>query len=86
MQKAPTNARTGGFPAFLLILVLAILALGVMNMPDRRTTGERVGDAIDALPQGADKAARQLERRTPGEKMGDAVKDVGEDIKKNSQP
>lgn len=39
-----------------------------LTMPDQRAFGEKVGDAIDALPQGLDDAAEQLENRTPGEK------------------
>ncbi len=65
----------------IVVIVIAVLAYSVLNMPDNRTTGQRVGDAVDALPQGLDKAGRQLEKRTPGEKLGDAVKDTGQDIK-----
>lgn len=68
----------------ILILFLGVIGWGVLTMPDQRTTGEKVGDAVDALPEGADKAARQLEDRTPGERLGDAVEDVGEDIKTNT--
>lgn len=60
----------------VIVGIIAVLAYGVLTMPDRRTGGEKIGDAIDALPQGVDKAARQLEDRTPGEKLGDAVKDA----------
>ena len=68
----------------LIMLIVAVLAIGawaVLAMPDRRSTGQRVGDAIDALPNGLDAASRNLERRTPGEKIGDAVKDAGQGIK-----
>jgi short subunit fatty acids transporter len=58
-----------------VILVLAVLAYAVLTMPDRRNTTEKIGDAIHDLPQGADKAARQLEDRTPGQKLGDTIKD-----------
>ena len=61
------------------------MAYSLLNAPDRRTTGERIGDAVDALPQGVDKAARQLGDRTPGEKIGDAAKDVGQDIKNGTR-
>lgn len=54
-----------------LVVILAIIGFYVLNAPDKRSAGERVGDAID-----------QLGDRTPGEKMGDAVKDVGDDLKK----
>ena len=65
----------------LIIIAVAIIAWGILTMPDQRTTGEKIGDAVDALPQGVDKAAQQLEDRTPGERVGDAVKDAGDNIK-----
>ena len=68
----------------LAVLALGILAWGMLTMPDRRTAGEKIGDAVDTLPQGVDKAARQLEDRTPGERIGDAVKDAGENIKRST--
>ena len=69
----------------LIVVVAAVIVLyAVLTVPDQRTTTERIGDAIHELPNGADKAARQLEKRTPGEKLGDAVKDVGNDIKRNT--
>ena len=68
----------------LILVALAIVAWAALTMPDRRTTGQKVGDAIDTLPQGVDKAAEQLEDRTPGEKLGDAVKDAGENIKEST--
>lgn len=58
----------------IIIAVIAVVGFAILTMPDRRTTGERVGDAIDALPQGVNKAAEQLEKRTPGEKLGDEIK------------
>lgn len=60
----------------LIVVILGVLAWGVLTMPDQRTTGQKLGDAVDALPQGVDKAAEQLEDRTPGEKIGDAIKDA----------
>ncbi len=73
---------------FLLMLALAaiILTLGyyVLNAPDRRNAGEKIGDAINELPNGVDKAARQLKDRTPGEKLNDVVKDAGDDLKKST--
>ncbi len=72
-------------------LVMAALALAVaaggyyiLNAPDQRSAGDKISDAINELPNGVDKAARQLEDRTPGEKLGDAVKDAGDDIKKST--
>ena len=82
MPTAQSSSRN--ILMLIIVAVLAVLAYAALTMPDRRTTGEKVGDAIDALPQGVDKAAQQLEDRTPGEKLGDAVKDAGEDIKRST--
>lgn len=78
----PTQYRS--FIVFLVIITLGVLTWTVLNMPDQRTTGQRVGDAIDALPQGPNKAVRQLEDRTPGERLGDTVKDAGDGIQRNT--
>jgi hypothetical protein len=54
-------------------VVVAAIVVILLTLPDRRTTGERVGDAVDALPHGVGTAAGQLRDRTPAEKAGDAV-------------
>jgi hypothetical protein len=61
----------------IIIVVIAVIGYAVLTMPDQRTTGQRVGDAVDALDKGKGlgEAADQLEKRTPGEKLGDAIKD-----------
>lgn len=75
------NSQFKGLGALLIIVALAVIAWSVLTVPDQRSAGQKIGDAVDALPQGVDKAARQLEDRTPGEKIGDAVKDAGDTIK-----
>ncbi|HVY13492.1 MAG TPA: hypothetical protein VHB73_08025 [Alphaproteobacteria bacterium] len=64
----------------LLIAILAVVALGVgyyvLNMPDQRTGAQHIGDAIGELPNGVDKAARELKDRTPAQKIGDEIKDA----------
>ena len=65
----------------VIVLVVAVAGYSVLTRPDMRSPGEKVGDAIDALPDGLDKAGRQLESRTPGEKLEDAAKDAKEDVK-----
>jgi hypothetical protein len=65
-----------------LALVVGVVGYYVLNAPDRRSAGDKIGDAINELPNGLDKASRQLEDRTPGEKLGDAAKDAGDDLKK----
>ncbi len=81
MAAASTNRS---LLIIVIIALVAIAAYAVLTMPDHRTTGQKVGDAIDTIPQGLDKAGRQLESRTPGEKLGDAVKDTGDKIKENT--
>jgi hypothetical protein len=68
----------------ILAVIIAIVAYFVLNAPDTRTTTEKVGDAVQELPKGPEKAERELEDRTPGEKVGDAVKDAGEGIKNST--
>lgn len=75
------NSSTKNLMLAIILVVVAVIAWGVLVMPDKRTAGQKIGDAVDALPQGVDKAARELEDRTPGEKLGDAVKDAGDEIK-----
>lgn len=78
------NAQNKNLLIVTAILVVGLITWAILTMSDQRSAGQKIGDAVDALPQGADKAVRQLEDRTPGEKLGDAIKDVGEDIKKNT--
>jgi hypothetical protein len=68
----------------IALIFLAALAYSFLTMPDKRNSMEKIGDAIHDMPQGAEKAERQLEDRTPGQKLGDAVKDAGETIKDNT--
>ena len=66
------------------VIVVVVLGIGyvIFNAPDKRNAGEKISDAINELPNGVDKAARQLEERTPGEKLNDVVEDAGDDLKK----
>lgn len=78
-----TNSSNGR--NLLIIAIVAVLLLvgySVLNAPDQRSGGQKISDAIDELPNGVDKAARQLEDRTPAEKLEDAAQDVGDDVKK----
>lgn len=64
------------------ITVLLLISYSMLYAPDRRNGGQKISDAINELPNGVDKAARQLEDRTPADKLHDAAKDAGDDIKK----
>lgn len=70
----------------LIIAGIAILLIVggyyIMTKPDPRNTSEKLADAVEELPNGIDKAARQMEDRTPAEKLGDAAEDAGDDLKK----
>lgn len=75
--------KSQGTYVVVAVVVLAIIAgYYLLNTPDRRTPGDKIGDAASELSNGVDKASRELQDRTPGEKIGDAVKDAGDDIKK----
>ncbi|MDC7681749.1 hypothetical protein PQU92_00535 [Asticcacaulis sp. BYS171W] len=50
-----------------LIAVLAVIA--VYMMQDNRSGSERAADAIEALPQGVDKAADKLGDQPPAENV-----------------
>jgi hypothetical protein len=70
-----------------LVAIISTIAYSVLNAPDRRSAGDKIGDAMNELPNGVDKAARQLEDRTPADKLGDVAKDAGDDLKKaTNQP
>ena len=69
-------------PAIIIGIIVAIGGYYVLNTPDRRDAGQKIGDAINELHNGPDKAARQLESRTPGDKLQDAIKDEKTDTKK----
>jgi hypothetical protein len=63
------------------VAVLLVIGSSALYAPDRRSGGQKISDAIDALPDGVDKAARQLEDRTPADKINDAAKDAGDAVK-----
>ncbi len=47
----------------LLVIILAVVGYYILTAPDRRTGGEKIGDAID-----------QLGDRSLGERIGDDLK------------
>ena len=75
-KKGAVNASTTRLILILGIVIVAALAIYMFaGMPDRRSTGERIGDAIDGLPQGVGEATSRLDDQTPLEKAKDAVQD-----------
>lgn len=73
--------HTTWVPMVLIAAAILITGYFVLNRPDQRDPLQKVGDAINALPHGVDKAARQLNDRTPGDKINDAAKDAKQDVK-----
>jgi hypothetical protein len=69
-------------PAVIIGLLVAIIGYYVLNAPDTRDPGQKIGDAINELHNGPEKAARQLEDRTPGDKLQDVAQDKKEEIQK----
>jgi short subunit fatty acids transporter len=64
-----------------LAIGVVVIAIGVggyymLNAPDTRTDGQKIGSALDEVSTGANKAARQLQDRTPAEKIEDSAKDI----------
>lgn len=84
MATTTNNTRT--IFGIIIVVILAIAIYSFMTMPDDRTTGERMGDAVDELSEGngLDDAARELEDRTPGERVGDAIEDTGDEIREQT--
>ncbi|MEQ1790281.1 MAG: hypothetical protein ABL857_07545 [Rickettsiales bacterium] len=85
MTMQPSEESSGKFlVTAALVVIIAAVGYYVLSTPDQRSAGQKIGDAIDELPNGVDKAARQLEDKTIGERLGDAVKDAGDDLKENT--
>lgn len=54
----------------IAIVVVAIVAVGAfMLMQDNRSGPERLGDAVQALPDGVDTAAGKLDDQSPAENV-----------------
>jgi hypothetical protein len=84
MMRKYMKTYTGNKTLLIIGIATAITLIiyQLMSAPDRRDNAQKVSDTISALPNGASKAARQLEDRTPADKLKDAVQDTRDDIKK----
>lgn len=77
MATAATQGGNNTAVIVLTILIIAILAVGaVYLMQDHRTGGERVGDAVAALPHGVGKAADKLGDQAPAKNVERNLKDA----------
>lgn len=72
-MASTTTAPGKGTNSILILIgvaVIALLAVGaVFLMQDNRSGSERMGDAVEALPQGLDKAADELGDQPPAENI-----------------
>ena len=80
-----TNRSTVFIMIIAIAALLAIVAYAIMQAPDRRTTGERVGDAVSNLSNGVEEAGESLQDRTPAQKLGDAVEDAGDRVERATE-
>jgi len=64
-----------------LAVIIAIVCYSMLTTPDQRNGIQKIGDAVHELPEGTDKAVRELKDRTPAEKLSDTVKDAGKNLK-----
>ncbi len=65
----------------VIVILVGVVAYYALNAPDQRNGVQKVGDAISELPNGPDKAARELKDRTPADKIDDSLKDAGDKLK-----
>ncbi len=79
-----THSLGRNFLIVALVIAVGVVGYSILNAPDKRDAGTKISDAIDELPNGVDKAARQLESRTPADKLEDAASDASEDLKKST--
>lgn len=66
-----------------VVIAVGVLGYNLLSTPDTRNGMEKVSDAVGELPNGVDKAARQLESRTPADKLEDAAQDAKDDFNKS---
>lgn len=65
-----------------VVALLAIISYALIQAPDRRTTGEKLGDAVNNITDGVEDAGRSMQNRTPAQKIGDAVEDAGDKVER----
>jgi hypothetical protein len=73
-----TSTASGNIINILaLIAIIAVVALGGLYLSqDHRTSGQRIGDAIGALPAGPDKAVDKLHDQSPAANIKRNLKDA----------
>ncbi len=67
---------------FVALAGITYFGYGILIAPDDRNAVQKLGDAIEELPDSSTKAARELENRTLADKIGDAAQDASDDLKR----
>lgn len=66
MNTQSSQVSSGKFLVTIaLVIAVAVIGYYVLNAPDQRSAGQKVGDAIDELGD-----------RTPSERLGDNLKKI----------
>lgn len=79
----PSLSSTTSIATVGILLLILVIGYFLWTSPDRRNTGEKIGDALNELQKGSANAVQKLENRTPGEKIQDVAKDMKEDAQKS---
>jgi len=75
MATTVDNSGNNAALTILAVLLIVIAAVGVIYMmQDHRSAGQRVGDAVQALPQGPAKAVDKLGDQPPAVNLKDNAK------------
>lgn len=79
-MAAYNQPSSSGGNAGIIIVAMLIIALAVVGaiwlMQDHRSASQRVGDAVEAVPQGLGKAADKLGDQPPAQNVTDNLKDA----------
>lgn len=68
----------------LAIVLVVVVGYSMMTQPDDRNPIQRVGDAVEELPNTGE-AAEQLEDQTPVDKAADAIDDAVDEMQAPSE-
>jgi hypothetical protein len=72
----------------IVIGFLIIISIGIyfiVTAPDRRSGTQKVSDAIEQLPNGIDKSARELQDKTIADRISDKATDVKNEVKETTR-
>jgi hypothetical protein len=74
MATTVDNSSGNTAVTILFVLVIAIIAVAaVYLMQDHRSASQRIGDAVQALPQGPSKAVNKLGDQPPAQNLKDNI-------------